>query len=74
MLKDCNALRTVTDLFTEHLQTNFPNIDAIVGKYGNLYGLAGKGRGHYLQQREESTRATTLASYILYSTGFKGPI
>lgn len=40
MLKDCNALRTVTDLFTEHLQTNFPNIDAIVGldARGFLFG------------------------------------
>ena len=34
MLKDCNALRTVTDLITEHLQANFSEIDAIVGEYG----------------------------------------
>lgn len=32
VLKDCNALRTVTDLFTDHLQKHFPKIDAIVGK------------------------------------------
>ena len=34
VLKDCNALRTVTDLLTEHLQTDFPDgIDAVVGKF-----------------------------------------
>ena len=33
MLKDCRALRTVTDLLTEHLQTNYSDIDAIVGKF-----------------------------------------
>ncbi|CAH3025801.1 unnamed protein product [Porites evermanni] len=40
VLKDCNALRTVTDLLTEHLQTNFSQIDAIVGldARGFLFG------------------------------------
>lgn len=33
VLKDCNALRTVTDLITEHLQAKFSDIDAIVGEY-----------------------------------------
>ena len=33
MLKDHNALRTVTDLVTEHIQTTFSDIDAIVGKF-----------------------------------------
>ena len=31
-MKDCNALRTVTDLITEHLQAKFLDIDAIVGE------------------------------------------
>ncbi|XP_020609584.1 adenine phosphoribosyltransferase-like [Orbicella faveolata] len=40
VLKDCNALRTVTDLFTDHLQKHFPKIDAIVGldARGFLFG------------------------------------
>ncbi|XP_068694072.1 adenine phosphoribosyltransferase-like [Montipora foliosa] len=40
VLKDCNALRTVTDLITEHLQANFSEIDAIVGldARGFLFG------------------------------------
>ena len=42
MLKDCNALRTVTDLLTEHLQTNFSQIDAIVGKLKPLYCSSAK--------------------------------
>ena len=40
VLKDCNALRTVTDLFTDHLQKHFPKIDAIVGKYLTLVHLS----------------------------------
>ncbi|KAL9974922.1 hypothetical protein ACROYT_G012026 [Oculina patagonica] len=40
VLKDCNALRTVTDLLTDHLRKNFPKIDAIVGldARGFLFG------------------------------------
>lgn len=40
VLKDCNALRTVTDLITEHLQAKFLDIDAIVGldARGFLFG------------------------------------
>ena len=36
MLKDHNALRTVTDLVTEHIQTTFSDIDAVVGKFKGL--------------------------------------
>lgn len=36
MLKDHNALRTVTDLVTEHIQTNFSDIAAVVGKFKGL--------------------------------------
>lgn len=40
VLKDCNALRTVTDLITEHLQAKFLDINAIVGldARGFLFG------------------------------------
>ncbi|KAL9974924.1 hypothetical protein ACROYT_G012028 [Oculina patagonica] len=40
VLKDCNALRIVTDLLTDHLRKNFQKIDAIVGldARGFLFG------------------------------------
>ena len=31
VLYDCNALRTVTDILTEHIKANFAGVDAIVG-------------------------------------------